>query len=126
MSINAVLIVLTEEQLAALCALLDCVIPPDAGGPGGVGGGALAYVLAGLADPVRFAGDAGTYRFFLDYLHGAKFAAMTDLEQEAFLRECETEGGPIGAAFRLLAEHAHEGFYTSAEGLRQVGFVVTA
>lgn len=61
------------------------------------------------------------YRAGLALLDGRRFAERTASEQDAVLTEFE--GHP---SIVLIVQHAVEGYYTSPEGMADVGFRVTA
>ena len=133
---------LTAEQLAALRAVVDRIIPPD-DWPGGW--------EAGVGDYLRrqFAGDLQPalelYRAGLAALDaeavavaGSPFAGLAAAAQDALLARIETghvaTPWPIepAAFFRLLVEHAMEGYYSdpgnggNRDGVawRMIGFKV--
>nr|PZN29591.1 MAG: hypothetical protein DIU80_09130 [Chloroflexota bacterium] len=133
---------LTDTQLATLRAALDRIIPPD-DFPGAWEAGVGDYILRQLGGDL--ADQLETYRAGLDGLDyealaasGRPFAELPAEAQDELLRRIERGEAqspwPVDAAdfFRMLCEHAAEGFYSdpgnggNRDGVawRMIGFEV--
>ena len=76
---------LRDRALTCLDAVLDSLLPGDAGAPGARDVRAAAYVDAALAHDVLSAEDCAALRAGLAYLEDRGFAALSPADREALL-----------------------------------------
>ncbi|MES2459065.1 MAG: gluconate 2-dehydrogenase subunit 3 family protein [Armatimonadota bacterium] len=118
--------VLSALQLTTLAAATDRIIPPDTYGPGGAAGGSLRYIVRHLEDGGNLVAFRSEYRAFLDALAGIGFSSLDAATQDEILSRIErSDTASQKLFFRLFAEHAQEGYYTSPENWSSIGFTVT-
>ncbi|MGE3271512.1 MAG: gluconate 2-dehydrogenase subunit 3 family protein [Chloroflexota bacterium] len=115
--------ILSDEQRALLVAVLDTIVPPNAGLSGAGSLGVDAAIERTLAQTPRLR------RIILDGLAeiavssaqgaGQPFTDLDAAAREAALRTVE-EGQP--AFFAALVEHAYRGYYTHPEVHAAIGY----
>ena len=111
---------MNESYFPALAAVVDRIIPPEAGMPGGVEAGAFDYLVGMFSSDL--AREAEKCEMFLDEL-GPSFSALPTDAQDAELRRV-ADGAEFRAFFRRLCEWAQEGFYTSPAGMKMIGWEI--
>jgi len=115
---------LTTQQIITLQAAADRIIPPDDESPGARASGAATQLIAMLDGDLAALKD--DYAAFLTQLdleaqvaYGPRFAGLSAEQQDALLSSFQAS-----AFFRLFVEHVHEQFWSSAAGMKLVGFEV--
>ena len=121
-----------EHEFKTLQALSDWIIPPDEKSQGGIAGGTaeLIDLMAGSDEELQisFSGGLGWLDSQMRRRTGKAFIAATKDEQRqmldlmAYRKNDSAELGPEIEFFSLMRKWTVDAFYTSKEGIEDVGF----
>jgi hypothetical protein len=122
----------TAAQRRAAAALSDIVIPADARSPSASSVGVVDFVDEWVSAPYPgHSDDRGTIVAGLDWMdsesgrrHGALFAEATEQQRQALCADIAVDGpGDASQFFRRFRDLVAVGYYTTPDGMREIGYV---
>ena len=125
--------VFTEHEFQTIGALADLIIPPDDKSAGGKAAGTAEFVDVIASDDKKLAADFTGGLAWLDHemqaRHGKPFRECTAgqqtgmLDRIAWREKAPPELGPGVRFFALMRQWTVDAFYSSPEGVKDLGYV---